>query len=390
MLDFEQSIDEEVLTIDDDLLERLIEYTDGAAALCFQCGVCTATCPWGLVRDKPLSVRTLLRQAQLGLQEKNGSLWLCTTCAQCEVHCPRGVNITDVFRALRTLVWESRNPEKGLPTLLWSIFWNDNPWSQPPTQRALWAKDLDIPIFNPHEHELLLYIGCTSSYDQRAQKIASALVHLLKAAGVEFGFLGEGEPCCGEAVLSVGHHQYFEEVVGKTANIFQEHDVSKLVTISPHCYDVFRNNYPPFSNDFQPLHYTHFLAKLIVDGRLKFKKALDQQVTFQDPCYLGRINGAYQAPREILNSIPGLKLIEMENYAEGALCCGGGGGRMWLETPLGERFSDLRVEQATQTGADVLATACPFCVTCLEDSLKVRKAGKLEVWDIAEIAANAL
>lgn len=390
MADFEQATDEEVLLIDDELWEQLIELTDGAAALCFQCGVCTAICPWGLVRQKPLSVRTLMRQAQLGLQEKNGSLWLCTNCAQCEAYCPRGVNIVDVFRSLRTVAWENRNPEKGLPSLMWSIFWNDNPWSQPPTQRALWANNLDIPIFNPQEHEVMLYIGCTSSYDQRAQKIASALVHILRGAGVEFGFLGEEEPCCGEAVLSVGHKHYFEEVAAKTAQVFQERGVTRLVTISPHCYDVFRNHYPPFSNGFQPLHYTQYLFNLISEGRLQFMKPLDLQVTFQDPCYLGRINQEYQAPREILKSIPGVELVEMENSAEDALCCGGGGGRMWLETPIGERFSDLRVEQAVQTGADILAAACPFCVACLEDSLKVRKTENFEVRDIAEIAARAL
>ena len=390
MADIEQAIDEEVLLIDDELWEQLIELTDGTAALCFQCGVCTATCPWGLVRKKPLSVRTLMRQAQLGLSQDNTSLWLCTTCAQCEAYCPRGVNIADVFRSLRTVAWENRNPEKGLPSLLWSIFWNDNPWSQPPTQRALWANKLGIPIFNSQEHEVMLYIGCTSSYDQRAQKIASALVHILGGAGVEFGFLGEEEPCCGEAVLSVGHKHYFEEVAANTVKIFRERGVTQLVTISPHCYDVFRNHYPSLLDDFQPLHYTQYLVNLITEGRLQFEQSLDLQVTFQDPCYLGRINEAYQAPREILKSIPGVELIEMENSAEDALCCGGGGGRMWLETPLGERFSDLRVEQAIQTGADILATACPFCVTCLEDSLKVRKNESFEVLDIAEIAVRGL
>ena len=390
MPDFEQAVGEEVLLMDDELWERLIELTDGAAAQCFQCGVCTAICPWGLVRQKPLSVRTLMRQAQLGLQEKNGSLWLCTTCAQCETYCPRGVNIVDVFRSLRTVAWENHNPEKGLPSMLWSIFWNDNPWSQPPTQRALWANNLDIPIFNPQKHEVMLYIGCTSSYDQRAQKIASALVHLLRGAGVKFGFLGEEEPCCGEAVLSVGHKQYFEEVAKKTAQVFEKRGVAQLVTISPHCYDVFLNYYTPLSSDFQPLHYTQYLGNLITDGRLRFNGSLDLQVTFQDPCYLGRINGVYQAPREILKSIPGVELVEMENSAEEALCCGGGGGRMWLETPLDERFSDLRVEQAVKTGAEVLATACPFCVACLEDSLKVRKTERFQVRDIAEIAVRAL
>jgi Fe-S oxidoreductase len=390
LLDFEQDINEEVLYIDDELWERLLALTDGAVALCYQCGVCTANCPWGLVGDKYLSVRTLMRQAQLGLRGKNGNLWLCTTCAQCEAHCPRGVNIADVFRGLRTLAWENHNPEKGLPTLLWSIFWNDNPWSQPPSQRALWASDLDIPIFNPNDHELLLYIGCTSSYDQRAQKIATALVQILRESGVEFGFLGEEEPCCGEAALSVGHRHYFQEVAAKTAEILSERGITQVVTISPHCYDVFLNHYPPITNGFQPVHYSQYLASLISEGRLNFKKSLDQQVTFQDPCFLGRVNGEYRAPREVLKSIPGLELVEMVDNSEEALCCGGGGGRMWLETPHGERFSDLRIEQAVQTGAEILTTACPFCVTCLEDSLKVKKAENLEVGDIAEIVVSAL
>jgi Fe-S oxidoreductase len=381
---------EEVPIIDDQLWEQLVELTNGAVALCYQCGVCTATCPWGLVRQQPLSVRTLMRQAQLGLQSENGSLWLCTTCAQCEAYCPRGVNIADVFRSLRTVAWEKRHPEKGLPTLLWSIFWNNNPWSQPPTQRARWASKLNIPIFNPDEHEVLLYVGCTCSYDQRAQKIAAALVHVLRAAGVEFGFLGEEEPCCGEAALSVGHKDYFAEVAAHTMQVFLARGVTQLVTISPHCYDVFRNHYPLEVDEFQPHHYTQYLSYLMAEGRLALAQPVDLRVTFQDPCYLGRINGEFQAPRQILQSIPGIQLVEMEHNAEDSLCCGGGGGRMWLETPPGERFSDLRVEQAVRTEAEMLVTACPFCITCLEDSLKAQKRTPIEVRDIAEIAVMAV
>jgi Fe-S oxidoreductase len=388
--EFEQLAGEEALLIDDQVWEQLLELTDGAAALCFQCGVCTAACPWGLVRGEHLSVRTLMRQAQLGLQGENGSLWLCTTCAQCEAYCPRGVNIADVFRGLRTVAWDHRKPQEGLPSLLWSVYWNDNPWSQPPSQRAQWAKELHIPIFNPQEHEVLLYIGCTSSYDQRGHKVASALVQLLNAARVSFGFLGDEEPCCGEAVLSVGHKHFFQEIAAQTTQVFQEKGVTQLVTISPHCFDVFKNHYPSPSESFQPLHYTQYLAQLVGEGRLRFEQPITTRVTYQDPCYLGRINNEYEAPRHILESIPGVEMIEMDDAAEDGLCCGGGGGRMWLETPQGERFSELRVDQALQTGASVLATACPFCITCLEDSLKVLKTENLVVRDIAEIAAQAL
>lgn len=381
---------EEARLIDDDLWERLIERTGGAAALCFQCGVCTATCPWGLVRREPLTVRSLIRQAQLGVQAGNGSLWLCTTCAQCEALCPRGVDIPQVMRALRSLAWERREPQVGLPSLLWSIFWNNNPWQQPPSQRAAWSQDLDIPEFDPNLHEVLLYIGCTASYDQRAQKIAIALARVLNSVGVKFGTLGEDEPCCGEAALSVGHLDYFEQVAGQTARIFKERGANSVVTISPHCYDVFQNHYPEISPDFKALHYTQYLSRLLEEGRLEFQRSLDAQVTFQDPCYLGRINHEFSAPRKILGSIPGMLLVEMEHSAEDGLCCGGGGGRMWMETPRGERFSDLRLEQAQETGASLLVTACPFCITCLEDSLKSQPSIPMQVLDIAELAALTL
>ena len=378
------------IVLDDALWQRMLEMTGGAAALCYQCGVCTATCPWGLVRKEPLSVRTFMRQAQLGLQDGDENLWLCATCAQCEACCPRGVEIAAVFHALRTIAWERRTVAHGLPSLLWSVYWNSNPWSQPPSQRAQWAKKLSIPIFDPQQHEILLYIGCTSSYDRRAQRIAAALVKVLKAAGVRFGFLAEQEPCCGESVLSVGHKPYFEEISVQTSKVFQEKGVSRLVTISPHCYDVFKNHYPPVRDDFRPLHYSQYLAGLLEEGRLKPEVPLSARVAFQDACYLGRHNGEYEAPRRLLAAIPGLELVEMENSRLDGLCCGGGGGRMWLETAPGERFSDLRVKQAARTAADILATACPFCIVCLEDSAKVVKVGKLQVMDVAEMVAMAL
>jgi Fe-S oxidoreductase len=383
-------IDEIRLLLDDELYERLIALTGGAAAVCYQCGTCTASCPWGLVREDHLPVRTIIHQAQLGIPGWQDILWLCTTCGQCEALCPRGVKIIDIFRGLRELAWESNKVEKGLPSLLWSIYWNDNPWSQPPSQRDVWARGLNLPAFDPQKHEVLLYIGCTSSYDRRAQKIARALVTVLNAAGVKFGTLGQHEPCCGESALSVGNLRYFEEIAQKTAAIFKEKKITDLVVISPHCYDVFRNHYPQVGIDLNPLHYTQYLAGLIADGRLKMKGNLQQRVTFQDPCYLGRHNGEYEAPRSILKAIPGLELVEMAANRSEGLCCGGGGGRMWLETVNAERFSNLRARDAERTGAGILATACPFCIICLEDSTRSLGLDELRVLDIAEIAALAL
>lgn len=381
---------DEAVLVDDELWDRLIALTNGAAALCYQCGVCTALCPWGQVRGEALSVRDFIRYAQLGLGVENGHLWLCTTCGQCEAGCPRGVKVSTVFRGLRAIAWEQRRIEKGLPSILWSVYWNNNPWSQPPSHRSRWTKNLAVPAFDPDQHEVLLYVGCTSSYDRRAQKTAQALVRLLSAAGVRFGYLENEEPCCGEGVLSLGHQPYFEEIAAHTTKIFQEKGISRLVAISPHCYDVFKNQYPSVDGRFRPIHYTQYLAQLLEEGRLKFDRHFERRVTFQDPCYLGRHNGEYAAPRRILATIPGVELIEMERSGDEGLCCGGGGGRMWLETPAGERFSDLRVREAHETGAAILATACPFCLVCLEDSAKVLDKNQLRVMDIAEIAAMAL
>jgi Fe-S oxidoreductase len=387
----EKDMDEaQTWMIDDDVWDRLVELTGGAANLCFQCGVCTAACPWGRVREPDPSVRTLIREAQLGLQDGSEALWLCTSCAQCMAYCPRGVDVIEVFRSLRLLAWEARRVEEGLPSLLWSVYWNNNPWTQPPSHRSSWAQKLDLPPFDPAEHEVLFYVGCTSSYDRRAQKIASSLVKLLQSTGVTFGYLGDEEPCCGEAVLSVGHQPYFQEVAAQTAQVFQEKGVTQLVIISPHCYDVFKNHYPQLGGAFQPIHYTQFLAQLLDQGRLKFNSSLDQPIAYHDPCYLGRHNGEYDAPRRVLQSIPGVTLIEMESSGVEALCCGGGGGRMWLETPVGERFSDLRVTEASQTGAAILATACPFCVICLEDSAKGLQIEGLKVMDVAEVASLSI
>jgi Fe-S oxidoreductase len=392
-------MEEETITIDDALWDELIELTDGTAALCYQCGVCTASCPWGLVREEALSVRTFMRQAQLGTRDGSESLWLCTTCAQCEAYCPRGVNIADVFRSLRTIAWEQRTILPGLPSLMWSVYWNNNPWSQPPSQRSDWAKDLDIPFFDPGEHEILFYVGCTSSFDSRAQKVAKALVEVLRAAGVAFGYLGEDEPCCGEAALSVGHKYYFREIAENTARVFHERGVGELVTVSPHCYDVFANHYPSVDELIQPMHYTQYLARLVDEGRLVFPSVAQLQgnstgsgvmVTFQDPCYLGRHNDEYEAPRRLLDVIPGITLVEMDHNRVDGLCCGGGGGRMWLETEPGERFSDLRANDAQVVGAEILLTACPFCLVCLDDSVKAMKLDGMQVMDVAEIAALAM
>jgi Fe-S oxidoreductase len=375
--------------IDDAIWEELLAFTGGAAAKCYQCGTCTAVCPWGLVSEETISIRALIREAQLGLPIPSDSLWLCTTCASCEAYCPRGVKITDVILGLRQWAWHEETAPAGYPSLLWSVYWNDNPWSQPPSQRALWAKNLDLPYYDPDQHDILLYVGCTSAYDQRAQKIAKAFVHILRTSNVSFGVLLDDEPCCGESVLSIGHKSYFQEVASHAAQILDEKGVTQMVVLSPHCFDAFKNHNTFLNDRIDVVHYTSFLVNLLQSGQLEFTSGLDCVVTYHDPCYLARHNQEIRAPREILSAIPGLILEEMAHSEGDTLCCGAGGGRMWMETDPGMRFADLRVHEAKNTKAELIATACPFCLTCLEDSVKGDRTINMSVKDIAEIAALA-
>ncbi|MBI4504916.1 MAG: 4Fe-4S dicluster domain-containing protein [Chloroflexi bacterium] len=381
----------DAVLLDDALSEELLRLTDGAAAPCFQCGACTATCPWGLVSGEGLSVRKLMRRAQLGLAHENGAVWLCTTCAACEARCPRGVPISRVMVALRQAAWQHRHVPAGLNALMWGMYWDGNPWGRPPSQRSIWARGLEVPAFGPTS-EILYYVGCTASYDQRMQKIARALAGIFRAAGVEYGTLGDREPCCGEAAHNLGQAGYVRQVVAANERLFAEAGVGTIVALSPHCYDMFRNRYflDGHPGGWRPLHYSEYLAELIAAGRLTFEQPLAMRVTYHDPCYLGRRNGLYEAPREVLRAIPGLELVEMEESRAEALCCGGGGGRMWQETAAGQRFADLRVAQARATGAEVLVTTCPHCIACLEDSAKLGGGAPLRVVDVAEVVAAAL
>lgn len=385
------SVSDQCPVLDDAAWERIMAATGGAAAACYQCGVCTAVCPWGLVRENVTSVRKLIRSAQLGLQDAQEELWLCTTCGACEAGCPKGVKVTKVLEGLRRLAWEDRRVPQGLSSLLWGLYTDNNPWSRPPSERMHWARGLDAPAFGP-DSEILFYVGCSSSFNPRMQRIARALVGIFHAAGVRFGTLGEREPCCGEAGHSLGHAGYSREVVAANERLFTEARVTTLVAISPHCYDMFKGQHFTVERPagWRPLHYSEYLAELIDTGRLRFDHPVPLRVTYHDPCYLGRRYGLYEAPRRVLQAIPGIELVEMEATREDALCCGGGGGRMWQETAAGERFANIRCAQARATGAQTVATTCPHCIACLEDGANSNGQAPLRVADVAELAAQAL
>jgi Fe-S oxidoreductase len=238
---------------------------------------------------------------------------------------------------------------------------------------------------------VLYFVGCYPSYDPRGKRIARATAAILQRAGVDFGILGTRERCCGESIRKTGAEDVFRSVAKENIKTFIDQGVRKIVVSSPHCYHTFRNEYPEFMVSFEVQHMSQYVAGLMREGRLELKGEVPKRIAYHDPCYLGRHNGVYDEPREVLGRVPGLELVEMADSRRDSLCCGGGGGRVWMDTPKGERFSDLRLGQARDAGAEVLATACPYCITMFEDSrLGMEDGGAMEVKDVTEIVAEAM
>ena len=359
--------------------------------LCYQCGICSATCPWNLV--KSFIVRKLMHQAQLGLVDFEAEeMWLCATCGACVQRCPRGVEIIDIMRALRRAIVElgiAKVPD-SLRITVKNISGAGNPLGEAPEKRADWAQGLGVKTYTSGT-EILYFPCCIPSYDPMVQKVAQAAVRILKKANVDFGILGVKETCCGESARKAGQESLFENLAQANISTFQEAGVSKIVTTSPHCYHTFKNEYPEFGGNFEVIHFSQYLAELIREGKLTFTKELNKKVAYHDSCYLGRHNSIYDEPRQVLESIPGLQLVEMTNSREDGLCCGGGGGRVWMETKKGERFSDLRIEQALEVGASVIAASCPYCILNFEDSVLTSDKGDIiEIKSIAELVQEVI
>lgn len=373
-----------------EVAEAIVEAGGKHLAHCYQCATCTGSCPWAYV--DPLNIRRLIHLAQLGLEGyESEDLWKCTTCATCKVRCPRGVGIIDLVRSIRMLIGETGLIPQTLRSALGSVRGEGNPWSGARADRNRWAASLAIPAFEKTSTEYLLYGCCMPSYDPRSRKIVEATSRILRAAGITFGVLGSRESCCGESVRKMGDEALFDSLADSNIELFRSHGVEKVIVISPHCYNVFKNEYVARGAKLQVTHITEMIAALLLLGKLDLVRPLSATVTYHDPCYLGRHSGIFDAPRNILQAIPGITFVEMYRAREMSLCCGGGGGRMWMETKFGDRFSDLRIPEALAVGANVLATACPYCISMLQDSrLNLDKESAIEVKDITEIVAESL
>lgn len=359
--------------------------------LCFQCGLCTVSCPWNIVRT--FLPHKIMRQAQFGLVDlEDEGCWLCTTCNMCVSRCPRGVPITDIMRAARVifLEYQYNMAPASLRSAMGSLASDGNPWGGKRENRGAWGGDLDIKTFT-RDTELLYFPGCVPAYDPQLGSIARATASILKKTGANFGILGTTESCCGESVRKAGNESLFEQLAKSNIDAFNTSGVTEIIVTSPHCYTTFTDDYPQLGGTYTVLHISQYLAGLIDQGNLTFTRELNKKVVYHDPCYLGRHNGIYDEPRRVLQSIPGLEVIDEIDARENSLCCGGGGARIWMETTKGERFSDILVEQAIDLGADILATACPYCILNFKDSvLTMDKGDVLEIKDITEIVQEVM
>jgi Fe-S oxidoreductase len=391
---------------------------------CTECGRCSFNCP-AYLSEKPLHPKMmtvnlrhhLLEQSPLLLnrgnknisEDSNGQeetevvmvgevvgddeIWACTTCRSCEEQCPVFIEyvqrIVDMRRYL--VLMESRFPTE-VATTFKNMENQSNPWGLGYTNRADWAEGQNIKLMSEAgEADILYYVGCAGSYDDRNKKVTLSMVNILKNLGLDFAILGTEEKCCGEMARRIGNEYLFQTMAQENIEVLNNYKFNKILTTCPHCYNTLKNEYPQFGGNYQVIHHSEFLADLIEKGRITPTRSYDLTITYHDSCYLGRYNDIYEAQRNILRAIPGVKLVEMErNYAK-SFCCGAGGGRMWMEEHLGKRINQIRTEEALKVNPNTIGTACPYCLTMLEDGLKAKDMEEaVKTMDLAELLNNSL
>ena len=364
---------------------------------CYQCGKCTGGCPVSL--KSRLNIRRLMIEAILGRNLEHLSerleLWDCTTCKTCTIRCPRGLKPMDLVIGMRGFLVEEGHIPKTLIEAMENSYKHGNPWGKPKNKRTEWTKeiseDLKVKDFSQGDRaEYLYFVGCTAASDPRIQQIARALALNLQSAEVDFGILGNEEQCCGSEIRRMGESGLFEELVEKNIERFDNCRIERIITGCPHGFNVLKNEYP--QGKFEVLHTTQLLAKKLEEGKLSLKQEIKKVVTYHDPCFLGKQNSIFDEPRMLINAIPGITFKELDRSRERSLCCEGGGGRMWVESSSedAERLAEVRIKDAVELGAEILATACPLCVLTLEDAVKTSgNEDKIRVMDIAELLAEA-
>ncbi len=382
---------------------------------CTNCGRCQDVCPAHL-SGKPLSPRKLIQDMKehlwseaprllpLAPEERQGeaiigksldehALWACTNCMACQEVCPVYVEhvpkIVDM-RQYKVLTEAEFAPE--LQLTFRNMENNSNPWGIGSHLRGDWAKDIGIKTLADDPNvEYLYYVGCAGSFDDRGKKVAVAFAKIMQAAGLSFGILGTQEGCCGDSAMRGGNEYLYQTLAQANIEAMNGYNVKKIVATCPHGYNILKKEYSNFGGNYEVYHHTEIIADLIAKRKISFKKPVERLFTYHDSCFLGRYNGIYEQPREILRAVPGVKLAEMERNRERSFCCGAGGARMWMEEDIGDRINNMRTDQAIATGAAGVALACPFCLTMLSDGIKDRKKDEeMQALDVAEIVWEAM
>jgi Fe-S oxidoreductase len=371
---------------------------------CTLCVRCSDACPAKASGSKLSPMHLILKLKNLELQSPitarrlHGEtvdpeeLWACTTCRACVEECPIVIqHVEAIYDMRRHLMAEGKVDKKkrDLITFLTNV---GNTYGLPSMDRMKWADGLDIKLWGQEpEQEFLYWVGCAGSYDTRNQMVSRALIKIMKAAQVRFGVLGNDEKCNCEVARRVGEEGRYQQTAMELIEMMNKRGVKKIVTQCPHCYNTFKNEYPRFGGKFEVVHHTQLIAKLLRDGRLKLKKGIEQTVTYHDPCYLGRYNDEYEAPRTIIRTLSPGRFVELPRSRTKSFCCGGGGGNTWYTVEAQKKCSVIRIEEAQQLAPDILAAACPYCISMFEDASKVLGTSeKMPIRDIAELVAEAL
>ncbi len=374
---------------------------------CTECGRCTAACPANRV-GKLLSPRDIILDLQRLAHDPAGDLsqtfigatpalsseamWECTTCAACVEACPVSIEqFPKIVDARRYLVMEDAQFPETMQQALTSLETRGHPMRGTAFSRVDWTQGLDVPTMSEaKDADVLLWVGCGGALVERNQKVVRALAQLLSKAGVKFAILGREEKCTGDPARRIGNEFLFEQLAQENIATLERHKVKTIVTSCPHCFNTLLNEYPQFGGKFEVFHHSQYLARLVEQGKLSGKSPADKTVTFHDPCYLGRHNGEYEAPRQLVQISSSTAPVEMQQSRSNGFCCGGGGGMSFVDEPPNQRVNQERARQVLATGADVVAVGCPFCMTMLEDGINATKGDRdVKVMDVAELLWQA-
>jgi Fe-S oxidoreductase len=387
---------------------------DGYA--CTECGRCTDACPANAT-GKPLNPMRIITNIRDTLDEQGaaivrgsvGSLpdmfatvhseegiWACTTCYACVYECPvMNEHVPKIMEMRRNMVLtQGKMPPESMESMR-NIETNYNPWGIGWDQRARWAEGLGVRTMSEaaaanEPIDVLYWVGCAASFDDRNRKVAQAFARILRKAGVRFAILGPEEKCTGDPARRLGNEYLAQTMIRSNVETLNRYGVKRIVATCPHCFNTIRNEYPDFGGHYEVVHHSQFLEELLRAGRLKPTKEVLQFLTYHDPCYLGRYNAVYEEPRDVLYRIPGVRVVEMKQCREHGFCCGAGGARMWMEERVGEKVNHRRMSHVEETRANAVATSCPYCLIMLDDAAKTKNREDIRRYDIAELLERSL